>query len=135
MTTRAELTAAALSLVDTRFHAQGRAPGVGLDCIGVIVCVARICDIKHTDRTDYPLRPNGELQGELESRLARVWGEPQEGDVLMMAFDKEPHHVAMVISENRIVHAHAKARKCVVQTYTDYWRSVTRAVYRFKGIE
>lgn len=134
MIARAELTAAALSLKDTRFHAQGRAPGVGLDCIGVIVCVARICGIPHTDRTDYPLRPNGELQGELESRLLRVRGELQEGDVLLMSFDKEPHHVAMLISENRIVHAHVKARKCVVQTYTDYWRSVTRAAYRFPGV-
>lgn len=135
MTARAELTAAALSLLDTPFHAQGRAPGIGLDCIGVIVAVARICNIAHTDRTDYPLRPNGELQGELESRLVRVRGEPQEGDILLMAFDKEPHHVAMVVSGNRIVHAHLRARRTVVQSYSDYWRSVTRAVYRFPGVE
>jgi len=129
------MTAAALSLLGTPFHPQGRAPGAGLDCIGVIVCVARICGIPHTDRTDYPLRPNGELRGELESRLVRVRGEPQEGDVLLMSFDKEPHHVAMVVSGNCIVHAHLRARKTIVQSYTDYWRSVTRAAYRFPGVE
>lgn len=134
MIQRAQLSEAALSLVGTPFHAQGRAPGAGLDCIGVIVCVARICGIPHTDRTAYPLRPNGELQGELESRLERVRGEPQEGDVLLMAFDKEPHHVAIVVDGGRIVHAHLRARRTVVQPYTDYWRSVTRAVYRFPGV-
>jgi cell wall-associated NlpC family hydrolase len=52
-----------------------------------------------------------------------------------MAFDKEPHHVALVIDGGRILHAHMRARKTIVQTYTDYWRSVTRATYRFKGVE
>jgi cell wall-associated NlpC family hydrolase len=135
MTTRAEITAAALSMVGTRFHAQGRAPGIGLDCVGLVVCVARACGTHVIDRAAYPMRPNGELQGELESRLERVAGEPQEGDILLMSFDREPHHVAIFISENRIVHAHAKARKTVVQSYTDYWRGITVAAYRFKGVE
>lgn len=135
MTTRAELTAAALSLVGTPFHAQGRAPGIGIDCIGVMVCVARLCGIPLTDRVDYPLRPNGELRAELEARLDHVHGEPQEGDVLMMAFAGEPHHVAMLVSDGRIVHGHVRARRCVVQTYTDYWRGVTVAAYRFPGVE
>lgn len=135
MTARAELTAAALSLVGTPFHAQGRMPQVGLDCIGVIVCVARACGIPVVDRVAYPMRPNGELQGELDARMVRVEGEPQEGDVLMMAFAGEPHHVAMLIADDRIVHGHVRARRCVVQSYTDYWRGVTRAVYRFSGVQ
>jgi cell wall-associated NlpC family hydrolase len=69
LTTRAEITAAALALVGTPFHAQGRAPGVGLDCIGVVVCVARACGIPHQDREAYPMRPNGELQGAMDAQL------------------------------------------------------------------
>jgi cell wall-associated NlpC family hydrolase len=132
---RADISQAALSLLGTPFHAQGRAPGIGLDCIGVVVCVARACGIPVADRTAYPMRPNGELRGELESRLVRVTGSPREGDVLLMALDREPHHVALVIDGNRIVHAHMRARKTVVQTYTEYWRSVTVAAYRFPGVE
>jgi len=135
MVKRSKITAAALSLVGTPFCAQGRAPGIGLDCIGVVVCAARACGIPVTDRTAYPMRPNGELQGELDARLVRVRGEPQEGDVLLMSFDQEPHHVAIVIDGGRIVHAHMRARKTVVQSYTDYWRGVTRAAYRFPGVE
>ena len=137
MTTPDQITAAALALVGTPFHAQGRAPGVGLDCIGVAVCTALACGVSVQDRIDYPLKPNGELKGELEARLTRVRGEPQEGDLLMMSFDAEPHHVAIFISGFRIVHAYAalRVRKVVVQDYTDYWRSKVRAVYRFPGVE
>jgi cell wall-associated NlpC family hydrolase len=134
MTTPSEITAAALSMVGTPFHAQGRLPDVGLDCLGVVVCVARICGIPHQDRAAYPMRPNGELMPELDRQFTRVHGEPQESDVLLMAFEGEPHHVAIVISDNRIVHAYSTVRKCVVQTYTDYWRAKVRAVYRFPGV-
>jgi cell wall-associated NlpC family hydrolase len=108
-----------------------------MDCIGVIVCVARACGIPHSDRLDYPMQPNGELQQELDARFERVTGEPQEGDVLMMQLDRmsEPHHVAILIGGDRIVHAHNRAEKCVVQTYTRFWRQAVRAAYRFPGVE
>lgn len=137
MTTKAEIEAAALLLVDTPFAANQRAPQVGMDCIGVIVCVARACGIPHSDRVDYPIQPNGELQQELAARFERVTGEPQPGDVLMMQLERmsEPHHVAILISGNRIVHAHNRAGKCVAQTYTRFWRQAVRAAYRFPGVE
>lgn len=134
MTTPAEITAAALSMVGTPFHAQGRAPGVGLDCIGVVACVARALGIPHTDRKAYSLRPTGELAPALAAQFDTVEGEPQEGDVLLMIFAGEPHHVAILVDGGRIVHAYAAARKCVVQTYTDHWRAKVRAIYRFPGV-
>jgi cell wall-associated NlpC family hydrolase len=135
MTTRAEITAAALSLVDTPFHTQGRLPGKGLDCLGVVVCVARTLAIPHEDRAAYSLRPSGELMPELDRQFTRVKRE-EEGCVLLMSFDKSaPHHVAIMISENRIVHAYSTAKKCVVQPYSDQWRSKVRAIYRFPGVE
>lgn len=135
MTTPAEISAVALSMVGTPFHTQGRLPGVGLDCLGVVVCVAIACGIPHKDRAAYSLRPTGELMPELDRQFVRVLGEPKESNVLLMSFDKEPHHVAIMVSGNRIVHAYSTARKCVVQPYTDYWRSKVRAVYQFPGVE
>lgn len=129
-----DVTNSALSMVGTPFHAQGRLPGVGLDCVGVLVCVARACGIAHKDRTAYPMRPDGTLTPELDRQLQRVHGKPQEGDVLLMSFDSEPHHVAIFISDNRIVHAYATVRKCVVQSYTKHWSDKVRAVYRFPGV-
>lgn len=132
--TASDITTAALSLVGTPFHPQGRLPGVGLDCIGVMVCTAILSGMKIKDRTSYPLRPNGELMQEMDARLIRVRGEMREGDVLVMSFGGEPHHVAMYISGNRIVHAYTGVRKCVVQEFTKQWQSAVRAVYRFPEV-
>lgn len=142
MTTSAEITAYALTLVGTPFHAQGRLPGVGMDCIGVAACICKHFGIPYLDRAAYSLRPTGELMPALDAMFTRVIGEPQEANVLLMAFDDtlrkttcEPHHVAILIGGSRIVHAYSTAGKCVVQTYTDHWRSKVRAVYRFPGVE
>jgi cell wall-associated NlpC family hydrolase len=131
-----DLAAAAMSMVGTPFHAQGRVPGVGLDCIGLVACVARACDIPHEDKAAYPLRPNGELQPALDAQLVRVDGEPQAGDVLLMAFEKQPpHHVAMFVGNQQFVHAYVTARKTALQSYTEFWRQKVVAIYRFPGVE
>lgn len=130
------LVVAALSMVGTPFHAQGRAPGIGLDCIGVASCMASQCGHKPQDRQAYPMRPNGELQPAMEAQMDRVKGEPQPADVLLMSVDGgEPHHVAIYIGNNEIVHAYIAARKVVKQTYTEHWRRMVVAVYRFPGVE
>lgn len=134
MTTPREITAAALSLVGTPFHTQGRLPGIGIDCFGTLACVARICGMPFKDRIDYTMRSKGELRPELDRQFVRVQGEPLEGDILMMSLGGEPHHVAIMIDGGRFMHAHILVRRCVVQTYTDYWRSKVCAVYRFPGV-
>lgn len=132
MTTPSEFVQAARALVGTRFHAGGRCPGVGLDCIGVAVCAAIGCGIRHKDVRAYPLRPNGQLPKELDGQMIRV-STPELGDLLAMAFDKdeEPHHIA-VYAGDTLIHAYAQARKCVEQPMSQYWRERTMRVYRFR---
>lgn len=133
-----DIAAAAKEMVGTPFHAQGRLPGKdgGLDCIGVVACLARQFCVDHQDRSAYAMRPTGELQPELESQLERVHCQPQEGDILLMAWDgQKPHHVAVYVGSCLIVHAYAQARKVVMQTYTQHWRDKVVAAYRFPGVE
>lgn len=136
---REELLAAAEKMVDTPFHAQGRRPGPkgGLDCIGMIGCSARLAGFQFEDQTAYPMQPNGELQPVLEHYLIRVnAADMQAGDVILMAFNNmEPHHVALYVGNGQIIHAYARARKTVKQTYTKFWQDKTVAVYRFPEIE
>ena len=134
MTQAEAFVAAARSFVGTPFHAGGRLPGVGLDCIGVAVCAARACGIGHRDVPAYPLRPNGQLLGELDRQLVRV-GQPEPGDVLAMTFEMRgtPHHVA-VYAGATLIHAYLLAAKCVEQPMTDYWRERVVRVYRFREL-
>lgn len=121
---------AARALVGTPFHAGGRCPGVGVDCIGVAVVAAKACGLKHRDVTAYPLRPNGQLPRELAAQLIRA-ERREPGDILLMAFDDVPHHVA-VYAGATIIHAYAQARKCVEQPWAKYWGDKVRGVYRFR---
>lgn len=132
---KSDISAAALSTLGTPFHAQGRLPGVGLDCIGVVACAAKAIGFQFQDRSAYSMNPTGELQPIIESYLIRVEGEPEEGDVLLMKWEGyEPHHVAIYVGNGEIVHAYNRVRKVVKQTYSEDWKRKTVAVYRFPGV-
>lgn len=132
---RKKLIAAAESMLGTPFHAQGRMPGIGLDCIGLVVCAARQCGFEPADRAAYPMRPDGTLQPALEVQLVRVYGAPEPGDVLLMVIDgTQPHHVALYAGDDQIIHAHVKARRVVKQDYTQQLRQMVVATYRFPEI-
>ena len=123
---------AARSYVGTPFHHGGRLPGVGLDCIGVIVCAARAAGVQHRDVAAYPLRPNGQLRIALNAQMLRVQS-ALPGDVLEMSFGGEPHHVAVYAGET-LIHAYAAVRRCVEQPMVQAWWDKVRWIYRFKEL-
>jgi len=45
MTIRDEIVRLSRAYIDTPFHHAARLPGVGLDCVGLLVCVARAVGI------------------------------------------------------------------------------------------
>ena len=105
-----EAVAAARALVGVRFRPQGRAPEIGLDCIGLI---ARALGVE-VSRADYDLR-GGTLQ-ELEAGL-RVAGcvpvaERRAGDVLVMHSGPGQLHLGIWAGDG-IVHADARLRRVV----------------------
>ena len=121
---------AARSYIGTKFHHCGRAPGVGLDCIGVIVCAARDAGYAPIDMTAYPLRPNGQLRHALDAQLLRV-ATAQAGDILEMSFNDLPHHLAIYTGAT-LIHAYATVRRCVEQPMTTMWWDKVTGIYRFK---
>jgi cell wall-associated NlpC family hydrolase len=125
------LIEAARGYVGTRFHANARLPGVGLDCIGVIVCAALAAGLKPRDQDAYPMRPNGQLRAQLEAQLLRVTT-ARPGDVLLMRWrgDVEPHHLALYTGPT-LIHAYATVRRCVEQPMVQAWWDCVAGVYRF----
>lgn len=128
----ADLIAAARSYVGTPFHHLARLPGVGLDCIGVIVCAAKACGFAHRDEAAYPLRSNGQLRINLDEQLVRV-PVAVAGDVLLMSLGDDEHHVALYTGTT-IIHAYAVVRRCVEQPMADIWWPKVRGIYRFREL-
>ena len=132
MTKIEQIIEAAKACEGTPFHHQGRAPGLGLDCIGLIVAALRAIGVAVDDRTDYRPRPDGvSLIAALEAHGARRVETIEAGDVLVFRYDQQPQHVALALSGERMVHAFAPAGKVVESEIGAYWKRRLVAVYRF----
>lgn len=81
---RPDIATAALSLIGTPFRHQGRAPGAGLDCVGVWVCALRACGVEVEDVTAYRRLPDSaELLRHMRARYEeKSW--PVVGDAVAM---------------------------------------------------
>ncbi|MBI1274214.1 MAG: peptidase P60 [Alphaproteobacteria bacterium] len=122
----ARVIAAARACAGTPFHHQGRAPGAGLDCIGLVVVALRAAGKDVRDRTNYGRRPDGRgLVAALESHgfAPRADKNAQAGDILLFRFDSQPQHVALATGPGGMLHAYAPAGKVVEVTLSPAWRS------------
>jgi cell wall-associated NlpC family hydrolase len=130
---RQAIVAAARSYLGVRFHHQGR-NRAGLDCAGLVVCVARDVGISTAaDITGYSRTFGGAvMKAALDADLLPVvFYRP--GDVLLMRFDGEIKHMA-IVSDKGIIHAYLAARRVVEHRLDVVWSSRVVAAYALPGV-
>lgn len=127
-----EMVAAARRCLGTPFHHQGRAPGYGLDCIGLAIVALNAAGIPVRDRADYGVRPDGQslVAAIVEHGGFRV-EEVEAGDILLFRYDNQPQHVALATSETTMIHSFAPAGKVVETDIGTYWTRRLMGIYRF----
>lgn len=138
MTPGAAIAAAARGYLETPFRHQGRLPGVGLDCAGVVVCAARAAGLTIEDAAGYAPSPDpARFAATLAVNADRIGvADARPGDVVTFAFLRHPQHLAIVsaVAPLRIVHAWIAAGR-VVETGVDaYWRRRLRDAWRLRGV-
>lgn len=124
----------ALEYIDTPFKHQGRLKGKGLDCCGLVVCVAKELGVyKGGDRFDYSRIPDGQMMlNNLREHLIEVdLNNIQQGDILLMRFENEPQHVAIYLGNEEIIHSYGTLGKVTKHRYDEDWKSKTIAAFRF----
>lgn len=115
------LVDAARSYIGTPFHHQGRAKGVGVDCVGLVVCAARDAGYTVRDVTNYPRDPDGaSLERIVSGQLERVRLGWEAGDVMLfwVARSGLPQHVGIFahdVESERPVLIHAPIGRCVAE--------------------
>ena len=117
--------AAARAGVGTRFRAQGRHVGLGLDCIGVALLAAAGA------RVMLPAVPAYALSGDHERLLAdsltalgcRRVRSARPGDLIEYCLAPGHRHLA-VLSETGIIHAHAGLGRVVEAPPPAEWQPV-----------
>lgn len=130
---RPDFIEAARALVGTRFHHQGRAPGVGLDCAGVVICAAAAIGVALPDRQGYPRRPReSDVLECLEAGLDRV-DSAEPGDVLAFEIDGAVTHLGILTEAGTVIHAWVAARRVCENVLDDEWRRRVARIYRLRG--
>jgi NlpC/P60 family putative phage cell wall peptidase len=150
MATRAEIVTEARAWLGTRFHHQGSKKNVGCDCIGLIRGVGIACGIYPADFVTLPevaqfhgygLRPsNGQLEKGCEMfAMPIALDDATAGDFVLMAFEREPCHLAILGDYHggglSLIHAYAGVRKVIEHVLSDDWRARIVAAYAFPGVE
>ena len=133
---RAALIATARHWTGTPFRHQGRMPGIGLDCVGLLVCAARHQGLSTYDYPYYTALPE---DGLLDAHLMRAGLVPIDsggalpGDVAVFAFARRRQHAAL-LSDRGVIHADRRLGKVVEHGLAPHWCACLRAVYRFPGL-
>ena len=116
----------------TPFHHQGRQPGVGLDCIGLIIVAMTAAGLRVQDRQDYGPRPDGQsLVSALLAHGAMPVTKIMPCDILLFRYDQQPQHVGLAVTEDSMIHAFAPAERVVECSLGDYWQRRLLGIYRF----
>jgi len=131
-----DIVTIARSYIGVRFRHQGR-NRAGIDCVGLLVCVAKELNVKYYDQTAYKRRTNGSefiakfrAAGFKEKHIL----DRQVGDILVIEEDKSPCHVAILANKSHgetIIHAFASRRQVVEEPYSCHWKLRTVSCFEF----
>lgn len=129
---RVAIVDAAREMLGTSFVHQGRLPGVGVDCVGLLVCVARRLGIPHRDDPTYTRRPRiSRLKEALAHSMVEVPIDAAgAGDALVM----RPAHVGLITPDG-MIHAHQDVGKVQEHALNEEWRSRIDSAWRFRHAE
>ncbi len=141
MVTRREVVAVAHRWLGTRFLHQASKRGVGTDCIGLVVGVARDLEMPEAAEfaSDLAIRgygrePDPGMLLDACSRYLNPCREPVAGDILLFRFKAEPQHFALISTAGYMIHAYAQARRVVENRIDSIWESRRVAAFSYRGI-
>lgn len=136
MTWRQAVVERALSYVGTPYLHQGRLPGLGLDCYGVVGCAFREAGCALPMRADYSEAPSqAELYRWIDTHFAHISATNLcPGDVLVFRMVVEAQHMALVVDINPVslVHAYRRVGRVVRHDLVAPWSGLLMSAHALK---
>jgi cell wall-associated NlpC family hydrolase len=97
---RADVVAQARTWLGTPYHHQARLKGKGVDCAGLVICVARELGMvpPDFDVPPYPRQPDGRsMLAHCDAFMTRIdLVDMAAGDVIVLRFEQDPQHMGIV---------------------------------------
>ena len=138
--TPAQIVAAARAHLGAPFRHQGRS-AAGMDCVGLLVLVARALRHPHQDVTGYTRRATGmgflkHFQDHLDE-IAPATARP--GDVLVFVETVYPCHTGILSTVDgtdipHLIHAHALRGRVLEEPFVSEWPAKLRFAFRFRTV-
>jgi len=133
-----DIVNAARSYLGVKFRHQGRTRA-GIDCVGLLVCVARDLGASDYDATGYNRRAQGlgflhHFQNNLDQISTQ---DAKPGDVLVFVESIFPCHTGIMSARHdlpHLIHAHAPRGVVLEEPFGDEWRSKLRYAFRFPDL-
>ncbi len=141
MEVRKAIVRKARECLGTRYHHQGRVRGVGMDCVGLIVYVAKELGLfDYDDRANYSRIARGGVLCQEMARFMPKWVSPEDakiGDVLVFWISdrtRRPQHMG-IKTDYGLIHTYSDVGRVVEHVLDERWtRRIVRA-HRYPGVE
>lgn len=139
MATREQIVATARDWIGTPWRHQGRTR-LGVDCVGLVVMVARDLGLSDYDWNAYSRRAHGgSFLPHFEANARNVGlARARPGDMLVFADASYPCHVGVLShfrGEPHVIHALATLKKVWETPYAGEWERKARFAFAFPGVE
>lgn len=136
---RTDLILHAREHLNTKWRHQGRVPGESLDCVGLLIVVARSIGVEVVDDTNYSSKPGSaglikhllQYCDEIQMEVPRL-----PGDILIVSVaGEDPQHCMMWTDQGTVIHASAKHRKVVEHSLDMETKRGLCKVFRLRGLD
>jgi len=135
---RSDVVAAARGYVGTPFKHQGRLPGVGLDCVGLVICALREAGYACRDTSAYSRWPKPSMmRRELltESRQLERGETMQPADVMWFRIKRNPQHLGLYDGDGGMIHAFNISGRVEHHALTPEWLVKRETILVYRGFE
>jgi NlpC/P60 family putative phage cell wall peptidase len=140
---RPQIVAEARQWIGTPFQHQGRLRGVGVDCVGLVLCVMRDLGLGDwlEDFTNYPRQPVGDqVLLACRDRLQEIpFSVVRPGDVMVFRLPRSACHAA-IATDNGMIHAyspqapHRQPGRVAEIGLTDQWKRRIVGCFSIPGV-
>jgi hypothetical protein len=124
MTTGQDIINAAREYLQTPYLHQGRAKGVGIDCIGLPICVCWDLGLSDFNDQNYGEHPSGNLLIDRIATQCTLIDMPVLGCLMVFRIEKLPQHCGIFSHKDgrdTLIHAYQGIDRVKEHTYTDWW--------------
>lgn len=128
----------AREFLGTPYHHQGRVKGAGIDCAGLVICVAHELGLSDYDLDNYPRESDGIKLTELFDDNAILTQNLDIGNIVLMQIKKVVQHCGIIGYKNDVltlIHACRIRKKVVEIELTENYKEKIINIYEFPDLD